>query len=130
MSRLKLRVRLFLIILVIVASGLALQMLQKAHQLANELEASLPILLASDKMPAEIDLKYWQSHFIGSENLDISNASTYSVLTEQNIRVDRISSWIEAVYRLPKWQVESLKITRQDQGIVLSAKIVPLVKAK
>ena len=82
-------------------------------------------LLMSGKMPNEIKTNYWKQYFESPNNLYVATNDNYTIITENNIQTKRIPSWINAVFSLPKCEINNLNITKFDNDLRISVKISP-----
>ena len=60
-----------------------------------------------------------------SNNLYVASNDNFTIITENNIQTKRISSWINAVYSLPKCEINNLNISKFDNDLRISVKISP-----
>ena len=79
--------------------------------------------LASGTNPNNIELTHWKKYFGSPKNLYVASSNNYTIITENNIKTERLSPWINAAYRLPRLEINSLNINKFGNNLRISVKI-------
>jgi hypothetical protein len=79
--------------------------------------------LASGTNPNNIELRHWKKYFGSPKNLYVASSNNYTIITENNIKTERLSHWINAAYRLPGLEINSLNINKFGNNLRISVKI-------
>ena len=79
--------------------------------------------LASGTNPNNIELRHWKKYFGSPKNLYVASSNNYTIITENNIKTERLSHWINAAYRLPGLEINNLNINKFGNNLRISVKI-------
>jgi len=79
--------------------------------------------LASGTNPNNIELRNWKKYFGSPKNLYVASSNNYTIITENNIKTERLSPWINAAYSLPGLEINSLNINKFGNNLRISVKI-------
>ena len=81
------------------------------------------VSLASGTSPNNIELRHWKKYFGSPKNLYVASSNNYTIITENNIKTERLSHWINAAYRLPGLEINNLNINKFGNNLRISVKI-------
>lgn len=120
-SIIKFRIYTILVLLtmsVITCSNLFIYYLFQSNKNEN-----IIVSLASGTSPNNIELRHWKKYFGSPKNLYVASSNNYTIITENNIKTERLSHWINAAYRLPGLEINNLNINKFGNNLRISVKI-------
>ncbi|XDZ65982.1 hypothetical protein AB8880_00895 [Alphaproteobacteria bacterium LSUCC0684] len=96
----------------------------------NEQSKSLTFQLAQGIEPDKIENSYWQRHFGSNAGIEIVTTAEYTIITQQDLEVNQLARWVEAIFRLPAWNVSIFQLQRRGEKLSISAKIISTTDRK
>lgn len=117
------KIRIYTILILLTMSVITCSNFFVYYLFQSNKNENIILSLASGTNPNNIELGHWKKYFGSPENLYVASSNNYTIITENNIKTERLLPWINAAYRLPGLEINSLNINKFGNNLRISVKL-------